>query len=390
MKKLAIITTHPIQYYAPWFKLLAERDKIEVKVFYTWGEEVLSDKFDPGFGKTIQWDIPLLEGYEYVFERNIAKNKGSHHFSGIVCPELIEHISQWQADALLVIGWAYKAHLDVLRHFKGQKPVLFRGDSTLLDEKDGFSIKKILRWAFLKWVYKHIDIALCVGTNNRSYYKRFGLKDKQIVLAPHAIDNSRFVDSTGEYSSVADKWRRDLGIGEAEVTFLFTGKFEQKKAPLLLLQAFLEASCENTHLIFVGNGAAEKELRDKTNGSPKVHFVEFQNQSMMPVVYRLGDVFVLPSEGPGETWGLAINEAMASGRCIIASDKCGGAIDLISDGYGNIFPANDINALKRYIAKWAQHTRKDLAILGNKAQVSIKEFNFERIVDAIENCVVGK
>lgn len=390
MKKLAIITTHPIQYYAPWFKLLAERKNIQIKVFYTWGEGVLQDKYDPGFGRSIQWDIPLLEGYDYSFEKNIAKDKGSHHFGGIVCPELIKNITAWSPDALLVIGWAYNAHLRVMRHFKGRKPILFRGDSTLLDEKEGFSVKKMLRWAFLKWVYKHVDIALYVGTNNRKYYKRFGLKDQQLVQAPHAIDNTRFVDATGKYESEASKWRNNLCIPENAVVFLFTGKFEQKKAPQLLLQAFLDVNCKNAHLIFVGSGILENELKDKAEKNPNIHFIEFQNQSMMPIVYRLGDVFVLPSEGPGETWGLAINESMASGRCIIASDKCGGAVDLISDEYGNIFPANDIDALERCISKWAQHTRKDLAILGNKAQVSVKEFNFERIVDAIENCVEGK
>jgi len=67
MKKLAIITTHPIQYYAPIFKLLSERKKIEICVFYTWGKDALKDKFDVGFGKKIEWDIPLLEGYNYNF-----------------------------------------------------------------------------------------------------------------------------------------------------------------------------------------------------------------------------------------------------------------------------------------------------------------------------------
>ena len=61
-KKIAIVTSHPIQYYAPLFRLLAK--KVELKVFYTWGKEALV-KFDPGFGKKVEWDIPLLDGYEY-------------------------------------------------------------------------------------------------------------------------------------------------------------------------------------------------------------------------------------------------------------------------------------------------------------------------------------
>lgn len=38
MKKLAIVTTHPIQYYAPLFRLLHQREQVSIKVFYTWGE----------------------------------------------------------------------------------------------------------------------------------------------------------------------------------------------------------------------------------------------------------------------------------------------------------------------------------------------------------------
>ena len=74
MKRLAIVTTHPIQYNAPLFKLIQERGNIQIKVFYTWGKTALKNKFDPGFGKYISWDIPLLDGYEYSFEKNISAN----------------------------------------------------------------------------------------------------------------------------------------------------------------------------------------------------------------------------------------------------------------------------------------------------------------------------
>lgn len=43
------------------------------------------------------------------------------------------------------------------------------------------------------------------------------------------------------------------------------------------------------------------------------------------------NVFVLPSKGPGETWGLCVNEAMACSKPVIVSDKCGCYIDLIKD-----------------------------------------------------------
>ena len=95
MKRLAIITTHPIQYNAPFFKLLAERKTIEIKVFYTWSQSKESVKYDPGFGKNIEWDIPLLEGYNYSFVKNIASNPGSDHFNGIQNPTLLSEIKNW-------------------------------------------------------------------------------------------------------------------------------------------------------------------------------------------------------------------------------------------------------------------------------------------------------
>ena len=67
MEKLAIISTHPVQYNAPFFKLLTERNNIKIKVFYTWSQSENNKKYDPGFDRIIAWDIPLLDGYEYEF-----------------------------------------------------------------------------------------------------------------------------------------------------------------------------------------------------------------------------------------------------------------------------------------------------------------------------------
>jgi glycosyltransferase involved in cell wall biosynthesis len=81
----------------------------------------------------------------------------------------------------------------------------------------------------------------------------------------------------------------------------------------------------------VGNGPLENQLKVLAEPHDFIRFIPFQNQSQMPIVYRLGDILCLPSKGPGETWGLAINEAMASGRPVIVTDKVGCAQDLLRD-----------------------------------------------------------
>ena len=84
-------------------------------------------------------------------------------------------------------------------------------------------------------------------------------------------------------------------------------------------------------LVIVGNGKLENELKTKARGDKRLIFLDFQNQQKMPVVYRLCDIFVLPSVGPGESWGLAVNEAMACKRPVIVSEKCGCAPDLVKE-----------------------------------------------------------
>lgn len=375
--RLAIITTHPIQYYAPVFKLLA--GEIDVKVFYTWGDDA-QEKFDPGFGKTISWDIPLLDGYNYEWVKNTSADPGSYHFKGIVNPGLINQITLWQADAILVYGWAYDSHLKAMRHFKNKIPVYFRGDSTLLDIKTG--VKQLLRTVFLRWVYSHIDHAFYTGINNKAYFKKHRLTDQQLTFAPHAIDNARFaVPKTSE----ALELRQNLGIKDDETLLLFAGKLEEKKSPLLLLNAFLALGDPHTHLLFVGDGVLEDSLKSRAATSKNIHFMNFQNQSVMPAIFQACDLFCLPSKGPGETWGLSVNEAMAAGKPVLVSNKVGCAVDLVIPGFsGDVFESGNLSDITKKLRSFINN-KSQLTTLGINAKKQIDCWNFDQQVAAILN-----
>ena len=378
MKNLDIIVSHPIQYYAPLFALIAKSKQINLQVFYTWGQ-AKEAVYDPGFGKNRSWDIPLLEGYNYTFLHNTAKEPGSHHFRGINNPSIIKEIDAFKPEIILVIGWAFKSHLKVLRHYKSKVPIWFRGDSTLLDEQPNFSLKKLLRRVWLTWVYSHIDKALYVGHNNKAYYLQHGVKEQQLVFAPHAIDNKRF-----QQVDTIINFRQQLGITESAFVFLFVGKFETKKNPIILLKAFLQLQIPEINLVFVGNGNLEKELQNFAKGlTTKVYFLPFQNQSAMPSVYRMANAMVLPSQGPGETWGLAVNEALASGTPCIVSNKCGCAADLICNGKnGYVFDSNNeaalIIAMKNMVAK------KEIIKAQMQKNNIINQYSFQSIIATIE------
>jgi glycosyltransferase involved in cell wall biosynthesis len=378
MKKLAVVTTHPIQYHVPWLTLLAEKN-IRVKVFYTWEQSSEGSIYDPGFGQNIRWDIPLLDGYEYVFVKNSSRRPGVEHFRGIINPDLIERIESWVPDGLLVIGWNYHSHLRCLRHFHGRIPIYFRGDSHLLHEKAGW--RKLLRRLFLTWVYKHVDYALYVGSNNRSYYLRHGLKLNQLLFSPQAIDIDRFSHPDAVYSGQARDRKKELGIPAYHLTVLFAGKMTKVKNPSFILELAEVCRALPVSWLLVGDGHLKEGLMERSAGKPNIHFMSFQNQTIMPAVYRMGDVFIMPSLS--ETWGMAINEAMACGKPVIASELVGCAADLVQEGKtGIVFQLGDIDKCARFL-RLVCEDRELLAEMGRNASELIQFFSFSQIVDSV-------
>lgn len=378
MKRLAIIASHPVQYNAPWFQLLSQRGNLQVHVFYTWSQSEEGAKFDPDFNRVVEWDVPLLDGYTYQFVKNISKSPGSHHYRGIENPTLIGEIESWGPDAILIIGWSYKSHLACMRHFKGKLPVLFRGDSILLGEAGG--IKKLLRRLFLRWVYWHIDLALYVGQNNKKYYQAHGVSEQKLMLAPHAVDNHRFEQLTAEGREAVKKWKTILGLSDDHFVVLYAGKFEPRKNPFYILELAKALPDPDVAFVLVGNGPLEDALKRESVNDNRIKFLPFQNQSIMPAVYRLGDVFLLPSRS--ETWGLAANEAMAAGLPLLLSNQTGGGIDLV-DGNGILFDPSDVDAPAAYL-RGLKNSEREMQKTKENSTSHIKKFTFVRIAEAVE------
>ncbi|WP_293312281.1 glycosyltransferase family 4 protein [Pedobacter sp. UBA5917] len=383
-KKLAVIITHPIQYFTPVFKELAQQCNLHV--FYTWGKAAQGEKFDHDFQKEIAWDIPLLDGYPYTFLKNTAKEPGSHHFFGIQNPDIVAVIKTFNPQAILIYGWAYQSHLKVLRYFRGKIPLWFRGDSTLLDVMPFW--KRTLRKIYLTLIYKMVDKAFYVGSAGKAYFLSYGLNENQLVFSPHAVDNRRFAENR---SDEANSLRQTFGIGSEDILILFAGKFEPRKNPLLLLNAFIETAAQNTHLLFVGNGILESGMKAvidniRSENSSKqivdqIHFIDFQNQSKMPVCYQACDVFCLPSNS--ETWGLSINEAMAAGKAVMASEQVGCAPDLIKNNENGYIFKNQ--AELKVLIKQVAGNRKLLAEMGKASSQIIKNWSIKQQVVAFTN-----
>ena len=377
-KKLAVVTTHPIQYHVPWLIRLAEKN-ITIKVFYTWEQSAHGSVYDPGFGQHIRWDIPMLEGYEYEFVENTSSRPGADHFRGIINPGLIGKIEAWAPDGLLVIGWNYHSHLQCLRYFHQRIPIYFRGDSVLLHERTGW--RKLFRRVFLSWVYQHVDFALYVGSHNRSYFIRHGLRPEQLVFSPQAMDIARFAEPNALYDRQALERKEALGIPADHLTVLFAGKMTRVKNPAFVLDLAEVCAELPVSFLLVGDGYLKEGLMRRAEGRPNVHFLSFQNQSMMPAVYRMGDVFIMPSLS--ETWGMGVNEAMACGKPVMASEMVGSAVDLVQEELtGIVFSLGDIRKCVDYLRR-VSADRRLLEQMGANARTHIQFFSFSHIVDSV-------
>jgi glycosyltransferase involved in cell wall biosynthesis len=394
MYKLAILTSHPIQYQAPLFQLLAKQPEIDLTVYFCWDFGIKREGLDVEFGKKIKWDIPLLDGYRYKLLKNFSLKPSSGFLSQInfgIISELIKN----KYDVILVFGWnSFANWLAFFTAFLIKTPVLLRGENPLNQELSKAEWKIGLKKIILGWLFRHISAFLYIGEENKKFYEFYGVPEKKLFFVPYAVDNSRFIRASNELRTGRIGLRKKLGIGKNDVVILFVGKLIEKKRPFDLLKAyelilrtsdvhningnFRTSDVQKLALLFVGDGALRPELEKytKDNDVKNVIFAGFKNQTEMPEYYALADILVLPS-GAGETWGLAVNEAMCFSLAIIVSDLVGCGKDLVKNNEnGYISPLGDINKLSEYLADIIKNSEKRKKF-GKKSFEIIKNYSYE-------------
>ncbi|HZY87165.1 MAG TPA: glycosyltransferase family 4 protein [Gemmataceae bacterium] len=385
MLALAVISTHPIQYYAPLFRRLAETPGLAVRVFYLWDFGV-QERHDPAFGQSLRWDIDLLEGYDHEFVPNRARQPGTHHFRGVDNPTLPARVAAFRPDAALLVGYNHPSFLRLLFSPRlARCKFLLRGDSHRLVPRRGPGAA--LRRALLAALFKRFAGFLYVGAANRRYYLQHGVPERKLFFAPHAVDNDRFSAARPQAEREAREWRRELGIDEGRRVVLFAGKYEEKKRPLDLLEAFRAAAVPGTTLLFVGGGPLEGELRRRAEGFSSVRFAPFQNQSRMPRTLAAADVVALPSAGADETWGLIVNESLCLDRPVVVSDRVGCAEDLVEPGAnGWVFPAGDVGALAGALRQ-ALGPGVDLRGMGQRGRELVSRYHYRDTIAGLTDCL---
>ncbi len=381
MSRLAIILSHPVQYYSPWFRWLRAHTALDFRVFYLWKFGVTA-QHDPQFKATFQWDVDLLSGYESEFVPNVARDPGTHHFRGLDNPALTSRLAAWRPDAVLLFGYNWLSHQHVLWWaWRRGVPLLFRGDSHLLGRRRPPWIRRQL----LRFLYGRFAAITYVGAANRDYFRSLGVPDRKLFFAPHSVDAEHFNPADPAARAAAAALRNGLGLTGRRVV-LFAGKLAGRKQPVELLEAFLQVATPSDALVFTGDGAEKERLTALAAAHPGacVRFLPFANQSEMPARYLLADIFVLPSRGHYETWGLAVNEAMHLGVPCLVSDLVGCQRDLVRPGEtGWVFPAEDRAALAITLQQALRTPPGELARLGRNALATMAGYTYRQTADGL-------
>jgi len=397
--RIAIITSHPIQYYAPLFAYIQEHSDYQIRIFYLWDFGVTARK-DHGFGHTLIWDIPLLSGYEFEFIPNISQDPGTHHWRGLDNPQLYQQVCNFKPNAVIcMVSYNYLTSYRFLYQWKSnqksrQIPLFFRGDSHRLyqanQDMTKTKIKELIKNYFknhlISLIFKQFSGFLYVGKANYNYFQSYGVNPKKLFFTPHSVNNDYFISALTTMKEQAIVWRKELGINPEQKVVLFVGKLEPTKNPLLLLEAFKLAKLQGVSLLFVGSGNLEsrlkKSVKDDTYLAQSVHFASFQNQSQMPRSYATADLLVLPSFG--ETWGLAVNEAMCMAVPAIVSSHVGCGQDLvIHEHTGLIFKSGDVHDLADKLRQaFADHSK--LKQWGENAANHIRNYSYANVLAGID------
>jgi len=388
LKRIAIVTTHPIQYQAHWFRAMATHPGIDLDVFFC-HRATPQQQADAGFGVAFDWDIPLLDGYPYRWLNNVARDPSLNRFGGLDTPEIRDIIRNSRYDAVINCGWHRKSYWQsILACLRTGTPVMVRSDSHLHTERS--ALKSAVKFAGYNAFIPRMNACLAVGKWAREYFRHFGARDDRIFLVPHTIDEKRFGAEVAHLAPCRQQLRADWKLPQDSVVFLWVAKFISKKRPLDFLRALRLASAKNSgvHGLMVGDGPlrAESEIWASDHHAP-VTFAGFLNQSEIIKAYVAADVLVLPSDG-GETWGLVVNEAMACGLPCIVSDKVGCGPDLVDRQTGAVFRLGDTEQLASLMSDFAVD-RSVLRKRGEAASQKLKEYSTEVAVNGVLQAVAA-
>ncbi|MGC1415913.1 MAG: glycosyltransferase [Candidatus Acidiferrum sp.] len=390
--RILAIANHPVQYMAPIFRRMAAHPGVDLHVAYCSlrGAEAAHD---PEFGTTVQWDVPLLEGYSWTHVPD--RGSGTESFFGLRNPGLSRLIRDGNYDAVLCFVGYIRASFWIacFAARSVNTAFLFGTDANTLSPRDGrtwkIAVKKLL-WPLL---FRLADQVIVPSSGARELMASLGMPGERVTLTPYSVDNEWWMQESAKVDRAAV--RASWGASNSDAVVLVCAKLQPWKRPGDLVRAFAEAELADALLVIAGEGPLRGELESQAAAlgiAKRVRFLGFVNQSQLPAVYTSADLMVLPSEY--EPFAVVVNEAMCCGCPVAASDRVGAARDLVAPvSQDFVFRCGSVAALAALL-KNAVADRARLASLGRAAVTQMRGWSPERNIaatlEAIEIAVARK
>ncbi|MCS4149364.1 glycosyltransferase family 4 protein [Salinibacter ruber] len=383
MNKIAYIIESPIQYHVSLFKSLNEREDMDVTAIYM-SKRGVDPVYDEDKEVMVNWDIPVLEGYEHVFLETLPFHDDEKAgFWDRANYGVSKTLRDGDFDAAILHGYQYLTNVAAMYACKSAGiPVFMRGES-----EDFFyrSLrKKAARDAFVWVLEKILDAALYIGKENKKFYLNHGFSEDRLFHVPYCVDNKRFNPEKRDEVNI----RGQFGIDDDEVLFVTASKHRRDRYVSDVIEAFSKLpDDQDGSLVLLGDGPVRAELESQAADSPRrddIHFTGMIEQSEYPSYLAASDVLVHPSS---ETWGCAINEAISSGLAVLSSNEVRGWPDMVTPGVnGFVYPFRDTRALAGQMSHLVRHS-EEVDSMGRESRRIAEELDFDLCGDNIKAAV---
>ncbi|MFH1151249.1 MAG: glycosyltransferase family 4 protein [Actinomycetota bacterium] len=227
-------------------------------------------------------------------------------------------------------------------------------------------------------LFERLDHRIAVSPPARDLASHYFPGDYEVV--PNGVDLSRFTPGL----------TAPPGFPPGPVV-LFVGRDERRKGLGVLLEAFpvIRQSARDCGLVLAGSGIEERDVaRRLPRGlAGEVFVAGYVPNEQLPAYYASSTLFCAPALG-GESFGVVLIEAMATGTPVVASDIPGYASVVEQAGGGVLFPRGDSEGLAHEVADLLvdEDRRRELSRRGIEG---VKAFSWDRLAPRIEEIYRG-
>lgn len=332
--RVLVLSEIPTPYRLPLYRRIAERGEVELEVVFC--AETQPDR---------PWSIGEELGsvpHRILRGLPITRRSSRNTFVYEVNPGILPLLVRGRFDLLVIGGYAVFAEQVAIAYARAtRKPYMLHVESHLgKPRRDAVArVKSVV----LPHVIGAAAAGLAVSSPARRYLEAYGLASERIRILPNTIDVPAYRRASEEARARDSELRRERHLPDRYI--LFVGRLVEAKGISDLVDAHRALGAGRPELLVAGEGP----LRNLVESAPGVTMLGFQDTARLIELYALAERLAVPSLD--EPWGVVVNESLACGTPVVASDAVGAAEDLIRDGTdGLVIPTGDVRALAEALA----------------------------------------